>query len=148
MAITDRIRELEESPERSTGALPAIITSSTLVVADPTSRRVSGLLRELGVLFNHSRHNDWIGRQLGIILDAIREEVEESDDIFSGPMAQAWIVEFSRLMEWTATGDYSKLPENLLEVACRIDGIPMFEYKANNPANAGQIVKAPRIAPH
>lgn len=101
--------------------------SSTLVAVDPVSRRISGLLDQLNMLFAQSRKNDWIARQLGIILDAIKEEIEEEKDLFSGPVAQQWIIEFSHLMEWTATGDYSKLSDALIPIAAQIDGLNVTE---------------------
>lgn len=96
------------------------------MVVDPTARRISGLLGALSELFASRRTGgDWMTRQLKIILDAVREEVEEDITIFGGPQATLWIIDFSKLMEWTATGDYSKLPEHLLPIAYAIDGRQM-----------------------
>lgn len=60
-------------------------------------------------------------------MDAVREELEEDGTVFDSPMGQRWLLDFSKLMEWTATGDYSILPDELVTVACHIEGKPLPE---------------------
>jgi hypothetical protein len=63
-------------------------------------------------------------RQVTIIMDAVREELEEDGTVFDSGVGQRWLLDFAQLMIWTATGDYSVLPEELLSVARKIEGIP------------------------
>jgi hypothetical protein len=91
------------------------------------------------------QNRDWLARQLSIILDAIREEIEEDDSVFADPTSKLWIQDFAKLMDWTATGDYSKLPEHLVPIACNIEERPIpvkpdsnWTYTADNPDLAGE----------
>jgi hypothetical protein len=61
-------------------------------------------------------------RQMKIILDAIVEEIEEDNSMFANENAQKWILQFAMLMEWTVTGDRSKLPADLIPVVDQIEG--------------------------
>jgi hypothetical protein len=125
MSIADRIRELSTvSTVPLTEACQEASPCTTLAVADPVARRISGLLRELGVLFGSMTEKDWLTRQMHIILDAVREEIEENPGLFAGPAARVWIIQFAELMRWTATGDYQALPADLVRIAQSIDGIP------------------------
>lgn len=124
MAISDRIRE--QSPAVITDDSQTDSESTTLVVVDPLARRVTGLLRELLVLFSTMQNKDWLTRQMSIIIEAICEEIEEDSTIFSGATAAGWMVQFSELMRWTGTGDYSQLPPELVNIARKIDGKPLL----------------------
>lgn len=120
-------------------------------MADPIARRISGLLAALAELFANRLEKDWLTRQMKIILDAIREEIEEDSTIFSGTPGQIWLQDFAKLMDWTATGDYSALPEHLVPIAYQIDGKPLpekseplFEYTAQNTELTGTVA-IPRV---
>jgi hypothetical protein len=96
------------------------------------------------------QNRDWLTRQLSIILDAIREEIEEDDSVFADPTSGLWIQDFAKLMDWTATGDYSKLPEHLVPIACNIEGRPIpvkpdsnWAYNTDNPDLVGQKIELP-----
>lgn len=61
-------------------------------------------------------------------MEALIEEVEEDDkQLFSSANAQLWMLNFAKLMEWTVTGDYDKLPPDLVEIAYSIEGKPIPE---------------------
>lgn len=104
-------------------------SSSTLVPVDPVTKRMTGVLRGLMEMYEQWKgtaqyKNDFMIRQMHIILSAIVEELEDDQYLFGNPTGQLWILQFSKLMEWTVTGDRSKLPEELLPLACKIEGIP------------------------
>lgn len=109
--------------------------STTLAVVDPVTRRISGLLREMSTLFTRLDNRDFLARQIRIILDAVREELEEDSHLFDNPSGRLWIINFSRLMEWTATGDATQLPEELWPIAEAIEGRPLFQ-------NSGEVVNS------
>jgi hypothetical protein len=148
MSITDRLSMLPEKKRATASVSQPVTASTTLVVVDPVAKRISGLLKELGVLFKGMQNRDWLTRQLGIILDAVREEIEEDDSVFADPTSSLWIRDFAKLMDWTATGDYSVLPEHLISIACNIEGRPIpvksnWAYTAKNPDLAGQRIELP-----
>lgn len=99
--------------------------STTLVAVNPIGHRVGGLMRELSILYAHLDKKDFLARQVMIILEAIREEIEEDPRIFENPMAQVWLVNFGKLIEWTATGDTSEIPKELYPVIEAIEGKPV-----------------------
>jgi hypothetical protein len=96
--------------------------STTLVVVDPVTKRVSGLLREMGILFSHMDKRDFLARQINIILDAVREELEEDTHLFDNQSGRMWLLSFGKLIEWTVTGDRSQIPPELMPVVDAIEG--------------------------
>jgi hypothetical protein len=54
-------------------------------------------------------------------MEAVTEEIEEDVTLFANPAAQVWLINFAKLLEWTATGDNSILPAELLPVAEKIE---------------------------
>lgn len=75
-------------------------------------------------MYANWKDKDFLARQIGIILEAVREELEDDGSIFESPSARLMILNFAKLMEWTVHGDLSQLPEELWPIACQIDGIP------------------------
>jgi hypothetical protein len=112
--------------------------SSILAVVDPVTTRIIGLFKGLSEMYAAWREKDFLARQIGIILEAVREELEDEPTLFANPSGRLMILNFSLLLEWTVTGDYSKLPEELLPIACKIEGrpvpqtqgTPLFEIEA------------------
>ena len=93
---------------------------------------MTGVLRGLMDMYSQWKgtaeyKNDFLIRQMHIILSAIVEELEDDQYLFGNPTGQLWILQFSLLMEWTVTGDRSKLPPELQQLACKIEGIPYEE---------------------
>lgn len=101
--------------------------SSTLVAADPVTRRITGLLQGLSNIYSQwqsTESRDFLIRQMKIILDAIVEEILDDDrQIFATQTAQLMILNFSKLLEFCVHGDLSQLPPELLPIACQIEGI-------------------------
>jgi hypothetical protein len=136
MGIMDRIRDresqqqMEKSPEDS--------SSTTLERVDPVTKRMTGVLRGLMEMYEGWKtqgeyKNDFLVRQMHIILSAIVEELEEDQYLFSNPTGQLWILQFAKLMQWTVTGDHSELPPELQKLACKIEGVPYEETTYISP---------------
>lgn len=64
-------------------------------------------------------------RILGVIID---ESMEEMADMDSRVLA-AWMHNMACVIEWTATGDMSILPPELIPFACKVEGIDIPEEK-------------------
>lgn len=101
---------------------PTDTASSTLAVVDPVTRRVSGILRELGLTIASMPNRDFLGRQVTIILDAIREELEQDSHLFDNQSGHAYLFMFAELIKWTVTGDTENLPEPVKPIAYSIEG--------------------------
>jgi hypothetical protein len=82
-------------------------------------------MRELAVLYTHLDKRDFLARQVMIILEAIREEIDDDPRLFENPAAKVWLSNFGLLMEWCATGDASQLPKELYPVIEAIEGKPV-----------------------
>jgi hypothetical protein len=102
-------------------------------VVDPTTRRIIGLFKGLSEMYATWRNKDFLARQIGIILEAVREELEDEPTLFANQTGQLMILNFSKLLEWCVTGDYSQLPDELLTIACNIEGKPVPERATPNP---------------
>jgi hypothetical protein len=121
------MRDLERTDQNQETTISSQ-QSSTLAVVDPVTKRVVGLLRGLTQLYGKWERRDFMARQIKVIMEALIEEVEEDDkQLFSSGPAQLWMLNFAKLMEWTVTGDYEKLPEELVALACQIEGKPIPE---------------------
>lgn len=99
-------------------------------MVDPVTRRVSGLLREMGTVFAYLDNRDFLARQIRIILDAVREELEEDMHLFDNPSGRLWLINFGKLMEWTATGNVNILPPELIPIAEAIEGRPLGDEES------------------
>lgn len=93
-------------------------------MVDPVTRRVSGILRELGLVISAVPNRDFLGRQVTIILDAIREELEEDTHLFDNQSGHAYLLMFSELIKWTVTGDTENLPDAVKPIAYSIEVYP------------------------
>lgn len=127
MSMMDRMRDLERT-DQNQDQMSSSPQSSTLVVVDPVTKRVVGLLRGLTQLYGKWERRDFMARQIKVIMEALIEEVEEDEmQLFAGGPAQLWMLNFAKLMEWTVTGDYAQLPDELIPLACQIEGKPIPE---------------------
>lgn len=79
----------------------------------------------MGVAFAYLDKRDFLARQIRIILDAVREELEEDMHLFDNPSGRLWLINFAKLMEWTATGNADLLPPELIPIAEAIEGHPL-----------------------
>jgi hypothetical protein len=79
------------------------------------------------------RNKDFLARQIGIILEAVREELEDEPTLFANQSGQLMLLNFSKLLEWCVSGDFSQLPDELLPIACQIDGRPVPQNTQSEP---------------
>jgi hypothetical protein len=141
MGVMDRIRDQDQrnSKELQTDTLEQGSQSSTLVAADPVTKRITGLLQGLSNMYSQWKdtEKDFLIRQMKIILDAIVEEIVEDDrQIFATQTAQLMILNFSKLLEFCVDGDFTRLPPELLPIACQIEGLEYDPTMAENMADS------------
>ena len=125
MSLTDRLARMESAEHKADTSDPTTAQSSTLAVVDPVTKRIIGLFKGLSEMYATWRNKDFLARQIGIILEAVREELEDEPTLFANQSGQLMLLNFSTLLEWCVTGDYSKLSDDLLPIACQIEGRPI-----------------------
>lgn len=132
MGITDKARRAQRA-EISRQDLQ----SSTLAVVNPVLKRLRSVLYELSdfVAYNGDEKQKRMTKILGVIID---ESMEEMGDMDSRVLA-AWMHSMACVIEWTATGDIDVLPPELIQFACKVEGIAIPEQKQ---AEETQVVDA------
>jgi hypothetical protein len=115
MAITDKARRVQRNQQ--TGE------STTLVVVSPVVRRLRSVLTELAdyVTTNGDPRQRKMTQLLSVVIDEAMEEMGETD---SRVMA-GWMHMMACVIEWSATGNMDVLPSELMEFACKVEGIPV-----------------------
>lgn len=111
--------------------------SSTLAVVSPVIKRLRAVLGELSdfVGNNGDERQRRMSRLLRVVIDEAMEEMGETDTrVLAG-----WMHYMACVIEWTATGDYSVLPDDLIPFAASAEGIPVPEPE---PQNDDEIVDA------
>jgi hypothetical protein len=100
---------------------PTGTASSTLAVINPTTKRLKAVLNELAefVSKNGDDRQRRMQRVLSIVVDEAVEEMGEVDEGFM----RAWLFNMAKVIEWTSTGNMSILPPELIEFACKVEGI-------------------------
>lgn len=78
-----------------------------------------------------------MARVLGIVIDEAMEEMGETDPRVLG----GWMHYMACVIEWTATGDYTVLPKDLVPFAASAEGIPVPDL-ASPAENENEIVDA------
>lgn len=76
-------------------------------------------------------------RILGVVID---ESMEEMADMDSRVLAE-WMHSMACVIEWTASGDMRVLPPELIQFACKVEGIEIPEMEAEQ-AEEPEIVDA------
>lgn len=109
---------------QDSGASP----STTLALVNPVIRRLRAIVTELSgfVIQNGTDHQRRMQRILNIVIDESMDELAGMDEI----SLAAWMHNMACVIEWTATGDMSVLPPDLLPFACQVDGIDGAGYYA------------------
>lgn len=99
--------------------------SSTLVVVSPVVRRLRSVLDELGSFVgkNGDERQRRMSKLLSVVIDEAMDEMGEMDS----RVLAAWMHSMACVIEWTATGDMSVLPDELIPFACAVEGIPVPE---------------------
>lgn len=109
-----------------------ISSSTTLVVVNPTVRRLRSVVSELStfVMAEGDFKQQRMQRLLNIVTD---EAIEELSSIPESSVA-LWMTNMARVIQWAATGDLSILPVEMLPFACQVEGIDYNEFmRANMP---------------
>jgi hypothetical protein len=107
--------------------------SSTLVRVSPTVRRLRAIVSELGefVMTVGDERQRRMQRLLNIVVDEAMEELGTVPE----DSLMIWMSNMARVIQWSATGDMSILPEDLIPFACKVEGIPEAEFIARMAAS-------------
>lgn len=103
--------------------------SSTLVRVSPTVRRLRSIVDELGefVMNVGDERQRRMQRLLNIVVDEAMEELGTVPE----PSLMIWMSNMARIIQWSATGDMSIIPEELIPFACKVEGIDYAEFLAH-----------------
>ena len=100
------------------------------MVVSPVVQRLRAVLGELSdfVGSNGDDRQRRMSRLLRVVIDEAMEEMGETDSrVLSG-----WMHYMACVIEWTATGDYSVLPPDLVAFAANAEGIPVPEPRTES----------------
>lgn len=131
---------------RRTAQSPKDSQSSTLVVVSPTVKRLRAVLKELSdfVTREGDSRQKRMQRVLRIVVDEAVDELGEVDERFM----RSWMYNMACVIEWTATGDMSVLPAELISFACKVEGInphDFFRVDETEYADPGDVITVPAI---
>jgi hypothetical protein len=138
MGITDKARRA-----RALAQSQKDTQSTTLVVVNPTTKRVRAVITNLSdfVMKAGDGHQKNMSRLMGMVIDEAIEELGERDE----RQMQRWMIFMARILEWSGTGNVGILPQELVPFIADVEGIPVEEAQrqweeANDVSNS----QAPR----
>jgi hypothetical protein len=114
------------------------------VVVNPTVKRLRAVLRELSefVIKTGDERQRRMQRVLSIVVDEAVDEMGEVDE----RLMQAWMLNMAKVIEWSATGNMSVLPSELIPFACKVEGIDphtLFQVNEEDTVVDAEIVDEP-----
>lgn len=120
--------------------------SSTLVVVNPTLRRVRAVVENLTnfVAKSGDDHQKRMGRVMGIIIDETIDELGDRDE----QQMRRWMLFMSRVLEWSSTGNIGILPQELIPFIAEVEEISLEEATRRwDEANGAYDMTPPSMTP-